>query len=139
MFESCPVSIWKSAGTVHFPAEQKFFRPFCYYRSWAPLWIQIFFKKFLARGARARNYEPSKNEHIFRLLQKIAATKNFFIEIWGMVIEKNLDRQIFCKIFLAIRIWYYVKKEGPRWCKHAKILQYFMLMLFYVHQSFFEI
>ena len=36
-----------------------------------------FFKNFLAHGARARNDEPSKNEHIFRVLQKVAATKKF--------------------------------------------------------------
>ena len=34
-----------------------------------------FFKKCLARRARARNYELSKNEHIFRVLQKVAAKK----------------------------------------------------------------
>ena len=26
----------------------------------------------------SRNYEPSKNEHLFRVLQKVAATKQFF-------------------------------------------------------------
>ena len=116
-----------------------FFRPFWFYRCWAPLWIQIFFKKFLARGARARNYEPSKNEHLFRVLQKVAATKKIFCRNVENG-KKNIwtDRN-FCKILLATRIWYYVKKEGPRWCQHARILQYFMFMLLYVHQSFFEI
>ena len=110
-----------------------------YLQMLGPFMNSNFFKKFLARGARARNYKPLQNEHIFRVLQKVAATKKFFTEIWEMVIEKYLYWQIFCKTLLPTRIWYYSKKERPRWCKHAKILQYFMLMLFYAHQSFFEI
>ena len=95
-----------------------------------------FFKKFLARGARAKLRVLEKQAY-FSSVAKSGRNKNKFTEIWEMVIEKNLNWQNFCKILLATRIWYYVKKEGLRWCKHARILQYFMLMLLYVHQSFF--
>ena len=56
-----------------------------------PFYEFKFFSEYFWRMARARNYEPSKNEHIFRVLQKVAAAKKNFAEIWGMVIEKNLD------------------------------------------------
>ena len=99
-----------------------------------------FFSKKFWRAARAREItSPRKTSIFFECCKKWPQQKTFFTEIWGMVIEKNLDWQNFCETLLATRIWYYVKKEGPRWCKHAKILQYFMLMLLYVHQSFFEI
>jgi len=93
-FESCQLTIWKSAGIVRFPANLMFFRPFWFYRCWAPLWIQIFFKKVLAR-ARARNYEPSKNEHLFRVLQKVAATKKLFCRNVENGKKKYLDWQKF--------------------------------------------
>ena len=138
-FESCRLSICKSAVIVHFPAEPMFSRPFCHYRCWAPLWIQNFSKNFW-RAARAREImSPRKTSIFFECCKKLPQQKNFFAEMWTMAKKKYLDCQIFCKTFLPTRIWYYVKKKGPRWCQHARILQYFMFMLLYVLQSFFEI
>ena len=54
-----------------------------------------FFKKNLARGARARNYEPWKNEHFFRVLQKVAATKKLFCRNVENGKKKYLDWQKF--------------------------------------------
>ena len=136
-FELCRLIIPKCGGTFYFLAEPIVSWPFWFYRCW-DLYEFKFFSKNFWRAARARNYELSKNEHLFRVLQNVAATKKkVFAEMWGMA-KKNIwtDRN-FCKILLATRIWYYVKKEGPRWCPHARILQYFMFMLLYVHQSFF--
>ena len=60
------------------------------------------FKFFQARGARARNHKASKNEHIFRVLQKVAATKKLFCR--NMDYMKNGKKNIwtdrnFCKYF----------------------------------------
>ena len=102
----------------------------------SPFMNSNYFQKIFAG---ARNYEPSKNEHLFRVLQKVAATKTIFCRNMENGKKKYLNWQNFCKELLATRIWYYLKKEGPRCCQHATILQYFMLMMLYVHQSFFEI
>ena len=75
----------------------------------------------------------------FECCKKWPQQKQIFAEMWGMAKKNIWTDRIFCKILLATRIWYYVKKEGPRWCQHARILQYFMFMLLYVNQSFFEI
>ena len=41
-----------------------------------------FFENFFG-ARRARNYESSKNEHIFRVLQKVAETKRLFFQKCG--------------------------------------------------------
>ena len=100
---------------------------------------KFFQKIFGARRARAKLQALAKRAY-FSSVAKSGRNKNFFLQKCGEWQQKNIwtDRN-FCKILLATRIWYYVKKEGPRWCQHARILQYFMFMLLYVHQSFFEI
>ena len=65
----------------------------------SPFMNSNFFQKILARGARARNYEPSKNEHLFRVLQKVAATKKNSAEIWGMAKKNIWTDRIFVKNF----------------------------------------
>ena len=105
-----------------------------------PLYEFKFFSKNFWRAARAREItSPRKTSIFFECCKKWPQQKKLFAEMWRMA-KKNIwtDRN-FCKILLATRIWYYVKKEGPRWCQHARILQYFMFMLLYVHQSFLEI
>ena len=83
-FESCWVSFGKSAAIVHFPAELKCSRPFWFYRCWAPLWIQIFSKKFW-RAARAREItSPRKTSIFFECCKKWPQPKNFFAEMWRM-------------------------------------------------------
>ena len=60
-----------------------------------------FVQKFvLARGARAQNYEPLKNEHIFRALQNVAATiKNFNRNLKNGHRKKFGLTEIFVKYF----------------------------------------
>ena len=99
-----------------------------------------FFQKiFGARRARAKLRALEKRAS-FSSVAKSGRNKKLFCRNVenGKKINIWTDRN-FCKILLATRIWYYVKKEGPRWCQHARILQYCMFMLLYVHQSFFEI
>ena len=94
-FELCQHTIPKCGGTFNFPTKLMFSRSFWFYRCWASLWIQNFFKTILARGARARNYETSKNEHIFWVLQKVAATKKLFCRNVRNGKNKYLDWQKF--------------------------------------------
>ena len=106
----------------------------------SPFMNSNFFQKiFGARRARAKLRALEKRAS-FSSVAKSGRNKKSFLQKCGEWQKKNIwtDRN-FCKILLATRIWYYVKKEGPRWCQHARILQYFMFMLLYVHQSFFEI
>ena len=100
------------------------------------IYFQIFFKNFWRAGRAREITSPQKTSIFFECCKQWPQQKNFFAEM----AKKNIwtDRN-FWKLLLAIRIWYYVKKKGPCWCHHARILQYFMFMLLYVHQSFFEI
>ena len=105
----------------------------------SPFMNSKFFSKNIWRAARAKLRTLEKRAY-FSSVAKSGRNKKTFLQKCGEWQKKNIwtDRN-FCKILLATRIWYYVKKEGPRWCQHARILQYFMFMLLYVHQSFFEI
>jgi len=70
----------------------------------------LFQQIFLACGARARNYEPSKNEHIFECCKK-CLQQIVFLKKYGDWQKKYLNWMNFCKKLLEIRIWYYLKKR----------------------------
>ena len=51
---------------------------------------------FLARGARARNYEPSKNEHLFR--RNVENGKKKIFELTEIFVNTSSDQNlILCK------------------------------------------
>ena len=128
------------AWNLPFSGRTKVFSAILLLQILSPFIKSKFFQKiFGARRARAKLRALEKRAS-FSSVAKSGRNKKTFLQKCGEWQKKNIwtDKN-FCKILLATRIWYYVKKEGPRWCQHARILQYFMFMLLYVHQSFFEI
>ena len=98
-FESCPVSFWKSAGKVHFPAEQKF-SGHSDFTDVEPLYKFKFFQKtFGARRARAKLRALEKRAYFLSVAKSGRNKKNFFAEMWKIAKKNIWTDKIFVKNF----------------------------------------